>query len=114
MSCFSFFSNNISSNNILFFFRRCISFSGNCGEINNTKCPLRGVNGQELEGLATGRAEVLQVCSGLVQPPAPPRKKGAKKKPKQPPPFTLSVTASITILDAPSVSSSDAPSPAEC
>ena len=46
--------------------------------------------------LASGEAELTQVSSAFVQPPAPKTK--SKKPAKLPPPFKLSVTASIQIL----------------
>ena len=47
--------------------------------------------------LASGEAELSQVSSAFVQPPAP-KKKSKKKPAKLPPPFTLSIAASIQIL----------------
>ena len=48
--------------------------------------------------LSTGEASLTQVCSEHVQPPAPSKGKGKKRTGKAPPPFTLSLTASVSIV----------------
>ena len=49
--------------------------------------------------LLSGEVELTQVSSASVQPAAPKPAKGSKKsKAKPPPPFTLSITASIAVL----------------
>ena len=47
---------------------------------------------------AAGEAELTQVSASRVQPPAPKRAPGKKRSAKPPPPFTLSVAASIQIV----------------
>ena len=55
------------------------------------------------ESLAAGETAMTQVCSAIVQPPAPPKKgkadkKGARRPAKLPPPFTLTLTVSLAIV----------------
>ena len=49
------------------------------------------------EPLACGEPELTQVCSAVVQPPVP-TKKSKTRSANAPPPFTLSLTASIAVL----------------
>jgi hypothetical protein len=68
------------------------------GEGEGSERTLLGQVRTRWDAWASGEAELTQVCRELVHPPAPKPRKGKKRAAKVPPPYTLSVTASVSIV----------------